>query len=376
MSISGGRDNGVGNVGSRSDKGDEGDFNIDRDIDVSLYQARIGHSMAKGKDLVGMECQKNLDKITPHPDMHHHRLRLRPATTIASGHRPLPPPPATDHRHRLRPPTTATASVHRPSPPPATDHHHKLRPPPPPPSPLPPAVATGQHHQRSPPLPATTVSGNYHHQLGMKKHKRFLAKRNLAFHGTNEILHVNNNGKFLGLLEMVEFDSIVQDHIQHNMHMYPRPHWVQTNPRQFLGRSLTAKACSPGSKPPYLQNASPRVKVAKYFSVILDCTIDISHEEQKSLILMIFGVALNSLCLDIDIVRGQGYDNDTNMKEKNQGVQKKLLDINHRAYYAFCVSHSLNLTLSELTNTHGKAKDFFFGIIQCIYTILANFTKR
>ncbi|KAJ9549499.1 hypothetical protein OSB04_022042 [Centaurea solstitialis] len=35
---------------------------------------------------------------------------------------------------------------------------------------------------------------------------------------------------------------------------YPRPHWAQTNPQQFLGRSPTAKACSPGSKPPYLQN--------------------------------------------------------------------------------------------------------------------------
>ncbi|KAJ9558712.1 hypothetical protein OSB04_013326 [Centaurea solstitialis] len=41
---------------------------------------------------------------------------------------------------------------------------------------------------------------------------------------------------------------------------YPRPHWAQTNPRQFLGRSPTAKACSPGSKPPYLQNASPRAR--------------------------------------------------------------------------------------------------------------------
>ncbi|KAJ9558592.1 hypothetical protein OSB04_013206 [Centaurea solstitialis] len=41
---------------------------------------------------------------------------------------------------------------------------------------------------------------------------------------------------------------------------YPRPHWVQTNPRQFLGRSPTAKACSPGLEPPYLQNASPKAR--------------------------------------------------------------------------------------------------------------------
>jgi len=32
--------------------------------------------------------------------------------------------------------------------------------------------------------------------------------------------------------------------------------------------------------------------------------------------------------LDINDIRGQGYDNKSNMKGKNQGVQKRLLDIN------------------------------------------------
>ncbi|KAJ9551041.1 LOW QUALITY PROTEIN: hypothetical protein OSB04_015086 [Centaurea solstitialis] len=36
-------------------------------------------------------------------------------------------------------------------------------------------------------------------------------------------------------------------------------------PRQFLGRSPSAKACSPGSKPPYLQNASPRARTQVTF---------------------------------------------------------------------------------------------------------------
>ncbi|GKA50263.1 VIER F-box protein 2 [Tanacetum coccineum] len=52
---------------------------------------------------------------------------------------------------------------------------------------------------------------------------------------------------------------------------------------------------------------------------------------------------LKSLDLDIDDVRGQGYDNGSNMKGKHQGVQ--------------------------------KGRDFF-GIIQCIYTIFANSSKR
>ncbi|GJT83047.1 zinc finger MYM-type protein 1-like protein [Tanacetum coccineum] len=45
---------------------------------------------------------------------------------------------------------------------------------------------------------------------------------------------------------------------------------------------------------------------------------------------------LKSLGLDIDDIRGQGYDNGSNMKGKHRGVQKKFLDINPRAFYTPC----------------------------------------
>ncbi|XP_019184507.1 PREDICTED: uncharacterized protein LOC109179475 [Ipomoea nil] len=84
---------------------------------------------------------------------------------------------------------------------------------------------------------------------------------------------------------------------------------------------------------------------------------------------------LISLDLDIDNVRGHGYDNGSNMKGGHQGVQKKLLDVNRRAFYTPCGSHSLNLTLCDVANSCGKARDFF-GVVQRIYTIFANSTKR
>lgn len=84
---------------------------------------------------------------------------------------------------------------------------------------------------------------------------------------------------------------------------------------------------------------------------------------------------LKNLDLDIDNVRGQSYDNGSNMKGKNLGVQALLLNINPRAFYSACGCHSLNLTLCDMAKTCGKAKDFF-GIIQRIYTTFANSTKK
>ncbi|CAH9101970.1 unnamed protein product, partial [Cuscuta europaea] len=52
-----------------------------------------------------------------------------------------------------------------------------------------------------------------------------------------------------------------------------------------------------------------------------------------------------------------------------------MLDINPRAFYAPCGCHSLNLILCDMANACGKARDFF-GIVQRIYTIFANSTKR
>ncbi|XP_050896232.1 uncharacterized protein LOC127102966 [Lathyrus oleraceus] len=149
-----------------------------------------------------------------------------------------------------------------------------------------------------------------------------------------------------------------------------------------------------------------KIKQAKYFSVILGCTPNVSHQEKMFLIIRYLDVSSNSISveesflgflnvdditgqwlfdvlqdelknLDLDIfdVREQGYDNGSNMKGKHQGVQKKFLDINPRAFYTPCVCHSLNLTLCDMANSCPKVKDFF-GVVQRIYTIFANSTKR
>ncbi|GJW11566.1 zinc finger MYM-type protein 1-like protein [Tanacetum coccineum] len=174
---------------------------------------------------------------------------------------------------------------------------------------------------------------------------KFLAKHNLAFRGTNEKLYKKSNGNFLGLIEMLqEFDPVIKEHVRRittdDMHVHYLGHIIQNELILLLAREIKSENIK-------------KVKQAKYFSVILDCTPDTSHQEQMSLILRYVNVSstcvtieesflgflnvdettgkrlfdvtldeLKSLDLDIDDVRGQGYDNGSNMKGKHQGVQK------------------------------------------------------
>ena len=69
--------------------------------------------------------------------------------------------------------------------------------------------------------------------------------------------------------------------------------------------------------------------------------------------------ALEKHNLDIDDERGQGYDDKCNMKGKNNGVQKTLLDITPRAFYTPCGCHNLNLVLCDMANLCPRALSFF-----------------
>lgn len=68
---------------------------------------------------------------------------------------------------------------------------------------------------------------------------------------------------------------------------------------------------------------------------------------------------LSNYELDVQNIRGQGYDNGSNMRGKYIGLQKRILDINPRALFISCNAHTLNLVVSDAANSSEEIFDFF-----------------
>ena len=67
---------------------------------------------------------------------------------------------------------------------------------------------------------------------------------------------------------------------------------------------------------------------------------------------------LQSLSLSIEDLRGQGYDNGSNMKGKEIGLQKNILAF-YCAFYVPCSSHTLNLVVNDAASCCTEATAFF-----------------
>lgn len=102
---------------------------------------------------------------------------------------------------------------------------------------------------------------------------QFLASRGLPFRGDNEILGSPNNGNYLGCVELlIEFDPLLANHLN-----------KFGNPRKGNISYLSANICNEfinvmGKQ--VLKEIVNEVKLAKYFSISVDSTPDLSHVDQ------------------------------------------------------------------------------------------------
>ena len=230
---------------------------------------------------------------------------------------------------------------------------------------------------------------------------QYLAENNLAFRGSIDQLHQPHNGNLLGMVELItKFDSVMKEHLSR----------IQCEDIHdlYLGKTIQNELIKiMGSK--VRETIIARVNKAKYYAIILDCTPDVSHQEQFSLTIRFVKMnsfpevpvtiqehfitflpveettgkeltavllkELNDLGLQIKNIRGQGYDNGANMKGHKSGLQSRILEHNPRAFFTPCACHSLNLLLGDIAKSCVKGTSFF-GVLARLYVFLSGSTKR
>ncbi|XP_065654874.1 uncharacterized protein LOC136081484 [Hydra vulgaris] len=230
---------------------------------------------------------------------------------------------------------------------------------------------------------------------------KFHGSQNVALRGTSDKLYGDNNSCFLKIVELLaKFDPVMKEHIRRIKSKETYSHYLGINIQneiiQILSKAVKEKIVVD-------------LKASKYYSIIVDCTPDISHTEQMTIILCFVSIlptpdekesyvdirehfssfidiidttgagmtekileTLDSHGISMQYLRGQGYDNGSNIRGKQNGVQAKILHLNSRAFYASC---SLNLVVNDAVGSCLDAVTFF-DIVQHLFVFSSSSTQR
>jgi len=198
---------------------------------------------------------------------------------------------------------------------------------------------------------------------------RFLGRQGLPLRG-----HDDAEGNLQQTLKLVQQDSdALRAWMSHSRHSkYTSPD-IQNEMLSMVTHSV-------------LRQIVRRVQTAKFYSVIADKTTDSSRKQQLSVCIRwasddlqinedfvglyevpkadadtLSRIILDTLLrlgLDRHLLRGQCYDGASVMPGNSSGVAKRISDIESRAVFVHCMTHSLNLAVQDATRVvkHGVAK--------------------
>ncbi|CAH2295706.1 zinc finger MYM-type 1-like [Pelobates cultripes] len=213
---------------------------------------------------------------------------------------------------------------------------------------------------------------------------KYLGRQSLAFRGSRDTLYSDNNGNYLQLVEMLAtFDTVMQEHLKRIKNKDIFQHYLGKDIQNEL-ISLIAKEIT--------KHILQLLKNAKYYSIILDCTPDITLIEQMTIIVRFVSIkegesptAEPEICIDekflgfiqiqsstgeglteailseleklkipVGDMRGQGYDNGSNMKGKHQ---ENLLSLSgSTVQWNVLKKHIGRLTLKPLSDTRWSSR--------------------
>ena len=223
----------------------------------------------------------------------------------------------------------------------------------------------------------------------------FIAERGLAFRGDEEIIGSAHNGNYLGILELLaKFDPFLQEHIKNYAHK-------GKGTTSYLSHSICDEFIALLAQE-VLAKIVDELKTQKFFSVSLDSTPDITHVDQLTLIvryvlpsgpverfvkfLSMEGHSADQMYqslrsffdehgIDTKYLRGQSYDNASNMSGRYNGLQAKVKEDCPYADFVPCYGHSLNLVGTRCAECCQQAL-LFFDFVSSLYNFFSASTGR
>uniref|UniRef100_H3ACH6 TTF-type domain-containing protein n=1 Tax=Latimeria chalumnae TaxID=7897 RepID=H3ACH6_LATCH len=215
----------------------------------------------------------------------------------------------------------------------------------------------------------------------------FLAQQGLAFRGHREYsCGSQNEGNYLELLKLLaKYDALLAQYIKTSKHKETYlSHHIQNDFIHALATEV-------------LSAIKHEVQEAKFFSVIVDSTIEIGHVDQFSLSLRyvnatgqavehfitfhdlpessvedffsILKSSLETVNINMAYCRGQAYDGASTMSGNISGLQSGVKEVSPTALFVHCCAHNLNLVLMAAASCCTNAQ-LFFGTIESVYTFL------
>ncbi|XP_063780940.1 zinc finger MYM-type protein 1-like [Pseudophryne corroboree] len=224
---------------------------------------------------------------------------------------------------------------------------------------------------------------------------KFLGERGLPFHGNDELFGSTQNGCFLGCLELIaQFDPFLENYIeQHGGAGSGDSNYMSSTTVEEFISLMGAKI---------LDTIVHELKMAKYYSLIVDSTPDLSLVDRLAVVVRYVNKdgpverflrfvpihshtgehlentllsVLSEENIDLCNCRGQSYDNASNMSAKYNGLQARICAINPLALYVPCSAHSLNLMGACAADSCVTAASFFH-FFERLCTFFSSSTNR
>jgi len=223
---------------------------------------------------------------------------------------------------------------------------------------------------------------------------KFLTSRGLPFRGDKEVFGVNNNGNYLGILELIsEHNTFLRNHIEmHGNKGIGHP--------SYLSKTICNELITQMNTD--LTNIIiTQIKEAKYYSIIMDPSPDLSKTVQMAIALryctptsvnerqvelcpfdnhkvqslyFILENYLKRVGINIEDC-SQSYDNAANISGRYEGLQSHVKNKNNLAVYTLCTAHSLNLVGVHSVDCCIEAVSFF-RFVQMLYNFFSGSTHH